>query len=151
MATPKPYSINGSVSTHFKWICFNLLQMDLFQPEIWSVSTTNSWIFFNPFPMDLFQFDISMDLFQSDKIPWVSLNLIHIFIQYIHGSISTLTTTQFYIIHGSLSTLNKKQFKIKSYSTTNNNFIWILWFYWLLALLALLATGQPLTFCHFYE
>ena len=57
--------------------------------------------------MDLFQFDkdtIYMDLFQSSKtngsvsickIPWVSLNPIHIFIQYIYGSVSTPTTIKF--------------------------------------------------------
>ena len=77
----QPKILNGSVSIHFKWICFN--------PKIWSISTTNTWICFNPFPMDLFQSDISMDLFQSNKIPWVSLNPIH------NGSVSTLTKFQY--------------------------------------------------------
>ena len=41
-------TLNGSVSTHFKWICFNL-RFGLFQPQIHgSVSVRFQWIYFNP-------------------------------------------------------------------------------------------------------
>ena len=97
---------NGSVSTRVL-VCFNHKFMDLFQLEtfglfqpqrqidlfqstsngsvstrdIWSISTTNT--------------NGSVSIYNDKwicsncKIPWVSLNLIHIFIQYIYGSILT--------------------------------------------------------------
>ena len=60
---------NGSVSILFQWICFN---------------PTFQWIYFN-----LTKTNGSISI---HKIPWVSLNPIHIFIQYIYRSVSTPTT-----------------------------------------------------------
>ena len=67
--------------------------MDLFQSDEIPYYNTNSyqWICFNPKILLWIFYPLTMDLFQSDKIPksWESFNPIHVFIYCNTGSIST--------------------------------------------------------------